>query len=620
MNNDFQEVIRSATTAVECFHIEDIQSLWSGYGKIMRYGLKGGSCERVVVKHVKLPDAAHHPRGWDTDLSHQRKVKSYHVESAWYRGWAGYCDETCRVPACLALDENDDEFLMVFEDLDASGFPVRKDTASMLDMKACLRWLANFHAIYMGRKPDGLWKVGTYWHLDTRPDELEALDDPELKAAAKQIDERLNSAQYQTIVHGDAKLANFCFSEKGEKVAAVDFQYVGGGCGMKDVAYFIGSCLYEEDCERYESQLLDYYFSELKTALAKHNGDVDSNDVENEWRELFPVAWTDFHRFMKGWSPGHWKIHGYSERISRQVLADISKQLPEEDLRYLSGCAISAAKQAGEIIKSYASKKVDVKQKDGGDSLASQVVTEVDLLSEKAIVDILKPACEKFGHALLTEESADDMARLEKDYFWCVDPMDGTLSFIESTPGYAVSIALVSRSGEPIIGVVYDPVTDTLISAVKGQGVYRNSEPWQPGSIEKDRPLTLVCDRGFTENDCFIQVYEALKPVVLAQGYTGIETLEKNGAAMNACYVLENPPAVYFKFPKRTEGGGSLWDFAATAAIFNEAGCCATDFYGQPLDLNRADSSFMNHRGVLYVMDTSLSREIQGLYSLCSEE
>ncbi|MGE9289409.1 MAG: choline kinase, partial [Puniceicoccales bacterium] len=38
---------------------------------------------------------------------------------------------------------------------------------------------------------------------------------------------------------------------------------------------------------------------------------------------LYPVAWTDFHRFLKGWSPGHWKIHGYSERLSRSVMANL---------------------------------------------------------------------------------------------------------------------------------------------------------------------------------------------------------------------------------------------------------------------------------------------------------
>lgn len=324
MNDSFEEVICKATGAGELFLIEDIQSLWSGYGKIMRYGLQGGSGERVVVKHVKLPDKAHHPRGWNTDISHQRKINSYHVESAWYRDWSKLCDDSCRVPQCFALEEGDEEFLMVFEDLDASGFPVRKNTVTMVEMQACLRWLANFHAAFMGKEPAGLWAVGTYWHLDTRPDELEVLDDAALKAAAERIDQRLNIARYQTFVHGDAKLANFCFSENGEQVAAVDFQYVGGGCGMKDVAYFIGSCLYEEDCERYETELLDYYFARLGEALEQRDSGVDPDELEQEWRALYPVAWSDFHRFMKGWSPGHWKVHSYSERIAREVVAQLS--------------------------------------------------------------------------------------------------------------------------------------------------------------------------------------------------------------------------------------------------------------------------------------------------------
>ncbi len=324
MNHTFQEIARKATGASEIFYIEDIQTLWSGYGKIMRYGLRGAECNSVVIKHVKLPDQARHPRGWNTDLSHQRKVKSYHVESAWYRGWSLFCDDHCRVPHCLALEEDADEFLMVLEDLDASGFPLRKGSVSLEEMLACLRWLAHFHATFMGRKPDGLWLVGSYWHLQTRPDELAALDDHELKAAAGTIDQTLSSARYLTLVHGDAKLANFCFSEDGSRVAAVDFQYVGGGCGIKDVAYFIGSCLYEYDCERHEKVLLDYYFAWLKEALLERRINVDPAAVEQEWRNLYPLAWTDFHRFMKGWSPGHWKIHSYSERLAREVVAKIN--------------------------------------------------------------------------------------------------------------------------------------------------------------------------------------------------------------------------------------------------------------------------------------------------------
>ena len=103
----------------------------------------------------------------------------------------------------------------------------------------------------------------------------------------------------------------------------MDFQYVGGGCGMKDVAYFIGSCLYEDACEQHEAELLDTYFGALNEALVSRGRAVDAKAIEQEWRALYPVAWTDFHRFMKGWSPGHWKIHDYSERLARQVLAQL---------------------------------------------------------------------------------------------------------------------------------------------------------------------------------------------------------------------------------------------------------------------------------------------------------
>ena len=325
MNDDFQETLRLVTAAEEIFHLEDIQSLWSGYGKIMRYGLRGADRETVIVKHVKLPDQAHHPRGWNTDLSHQRKIKSYQVESNWYRDWANQCDESCRVPQCLALEYDDDEFLMVLEDLDVNGYPLRKETVSMPQLHACLNWLANFHARFMRQSPAGLWDIGTYWHLATRPDELAAMKACDLKQFAAQLDARLNSAEYQTFVHGDAKLANFCFSEDGLKIAAVDFQYVGGGCGMKDVAYFIGSCLYEADCERHEAELLQVYFAALKQALLARKSTIDFALLEKEWRDLYPLVWTDFHRFLKGWSPGHWKINSYSERLASEVIARIKQ-------------------------------------------------------------------------------------------------------------------------------------------------------------------------------------------------------------------------------------------------------------------------------------------------------
>ncbi|HEY5621806.1 MAG TPA: phosphotransferase [Pontiella sp.] len=324
MNKHFTEVTLKATGAEALVESEIIQSLWSGYGKIVRCGLeydeKGQrSLPSVVVKHVHWPDSKNHPRGWNTGRSHERKVRSYQVETAWYGNWAGHCDETCRVPTCFALETHGDEVFMVLEDLDAAGFSGRRSSASEAEIKACLSWLANFHAIFMGAVPDGLWETGTYWHLETRPDELAELDDPALRRAADAIDRKLKESPFQTLVHGDAKLANFCFADDGS-VAAVDFQYVGGGCGMKDVAYFLGSCLCEDECERQEDALLDYYFEALSSALRRQGKCADFPALERDWRALYPVAWTDFFRFLQGWSPGHWKIHRYSERLAREVL------------------------------------------------------------------------------------------------------------------------------------------------------------------------------------------------------------------------------------------------------------------------------------------------------------
>lgn len=316
----FESAILEATGASSLKLQSVIQELWSGYGHIIRVALVGSEHSTVVIKHVSLPAEKKHPRGWTSDLSHQRKVFSYQVETEWYRRWSLDCDPACRIPDFLSYCHNDDAVLLVLEDLDAAGYPIRLNQVNSKQMTICLKWLAEFHATFMGAESKGLWDTGTYWHLATRPEELAALEDEALKSAASAIDEKLSQARYQTLVHGDAKLANFCFSNDTTQVAALDFQYVGCGCGMKDVAYFIGSCLDEKACERKASELLDSYFDFLKTALEQRQADIAAEAVIEEWRELFPVAWTDFHRFIKGWCPGHWKIHCYSERLARQVL------------------------------------------------------------------------------------------------------------------------------------------------------------------------------------------------------------------------------------------------------------------------------------------------------------
>ncbi len=330
MNSHLQATLLQAVQAHTVKRIEVIQELWSGYGEIERYQVNDSkipNLQRVIVKHVRLPQQKNHPRGWNTDISHNRKVHSYEVETAWYQNYNQLCDTGCRTPHCLALEHYNNEVLMVMEDLDNSGYAERRTSVSREDIHICLSWLAHFHAKFMHQSPDNLWASGTYWHLQTRPEELEELKDIPLKQAALAIDDRLSKSHFKTFVHGDAKLANFCFGKDKHgavKVAAVDFQYVGGGCGMKDVAYFIGSCLNEEDCEFYESELLDVYFSALRKALTKEHPELDARALEQEWRPLYYLAWADFHRFLKGWSPGHWKINSYSEKVTRKVIESLT--------------------------------------------------------------------------------------------------------------------------------------------------------------------------------------------------------------------------------------------------------------------------------------------------------
>ena len=312
-------VLRSAG-ATTITRTEVVQNLWSGYGQIVRCHLAGGAIPSVVLKHVRWPNEHAHPHGWTSDRSHQRKLKSYQVETAWYGRYAERCLDVCRVPKCLAVEQRPDGILLLLEDLNAAGFSGRRRTVRDAEVDACLSWLANFHATFMGEQPEALWDVGTYWHLATRPDELAALEDRPLKAAASELDRRLSVSPFQTFVHGDAKLANFCFRTDGRGAAAVDFQYVGGGSGMKDVAYFVSSCFDEDECERRESTLLDRYFELLHEALERSSKAIDGSALESNWRELYPVAWTDFFRFLQGWSPGHWKAHRYTKRLAREVL------------------------------------------------------------------------------------------------------------------------------------------------------------------------------------------------------------------------------------------------------------------------------------------------------------
>ncbi|GAB5408524.1 MAG: inositol monophosphatase family protein [Balneolaceae bacterium] len=264
----------------------------------------------------------------------------------------------------------------------------------------------------------------------------------------------------------------------------------------------------------------------------------------------------------------------------------------------LQEIAIKAALAAGRHIKKHMSKDVAFEEKEGGTNYASQVVTKVDRECENIILSYLIPTCETYDLALLTEETEDDGSRFEKDFFWCIDPIDGTLNFINKEPGFSVSIALIAKDGTPYIGVVYDPNTDTIYHAAKGHGVFKNRSPWKIRNTNDH--LTYVTDKKLKDTPRLKELEVLLKKYIDEFSLKEFKEMSGGASVMNGIRVLEHGPACMIKFPKKEIGGGSIWDFASTACIFQELGLPVTNFEGGKLDLNRTESTFMNHEGIFY--------------------
>lgn len=331
--------------------VEQLQELWSGYGSIVRCYSKAKN-QTFIVKHIKTSmPLAEHPRGWSGDNSHQRKIKSYQVETNFYRHYADSCNQECnqggnkkcnqdcnqadeyssKVPKLHKIIELDDGCLLVMEDLYASGFSISADKNDWQKLKIAITWLANFHSKFMFNNADNLWLQGGYWHLNTRQDELAAMPESNLKQHAALLDKRLKDAKYQTLIHGDAKFDNLCFHTDGNSVATVDFQYIGRGVGVIDLAYLAGSALDQSGLEEFGELILPFYLTALKQALINANSNSNSNSNSNldfeqlskEYQALYPVAWADFYRFLLGWNPKSWKVNNYINHMTEKALSSL---------------------------------------------------------------------------------------------------------------------------------------------------------------------------------------------------------------------------------------------------------------------------------------------------------
>ncbi|MFQ3246308.1 MAG: 3'-phosphoadenosine 5'-phosphosulfate (PAPS) 3'-phosphatase [Arenicella sp.] len=312
--------------------------------------------------------------------------------------------------------------------------------------------------------------------------------------------------------------------------------------------------------------------------------------------------------------------------MSSTLSTAMSQNLSSSQLKTLCSAAIQAAQEAGQWIEKFDRRDLQAMFKDAGSSEASQIVTKVDIASEEIIRKRLQEISEPLNIGFVGEESSTSSStantlsentssenkwgnaneRFEKPYFWCVDPLDGTLPFAEGRSGYAVSIALVEQSGKPVIGVVYDPARQTLLHAIKGQGSYRDLTPFSQIK-DTSNSLMVYADASFkTHKKCESSV-SALETCAKTLCLDGVTFIYGSGAVKNACHVLGSSQACYLKLPKVEDGGGSIWDYAATACIAHEAGAWASNIYGHPLALNRSDSTFMNHEGVIFASNEQIA-------------
>src|SRR6266700_5054027 len=131
------------------------------------------------------------------------------------------------------------------------------------------------------------------------------------------------------------------------------------------------------------------------------------------------------------------------------------------DVRERIQSAIEAAKV---VFARFTPGEIAAEYKSGHDP-----VTEADT----ALDAVLRKTLLRDGEGWLSEETADDLSRLNYERVWVVDPLDGTREFVEGIPEFCVSIAMVER-GRPVAGGICNPATDELILGSRETGVTYN--------------------------------------------------------------------------------------------------------------------------------------------------
>ncbi|GIM45370.1 inositol monophosphatase [Collibacillus ludicampi] len=247
----------------------------------------------------------------------------------------------------------------------------------------------------------------------------------------------------------------------------------------------------------------------------------------------------------------------------------------QQDLQIkLYESALEYAKQAGRLVLEHMGNTGRIEQKKN----ASDLVTEVDRMSEMLLRNQIQQ--EYPGHWILSEEDScqanayEIFKRQKSGYGWIIDPIDGTTNFIHGIPHFSISIGIV-KDGKPIIGIVYNPVTNELYTARKSKGAYLNGKLIRVG---KELQLAeAVLATGFHANDWNSGSRLVRQIDQIAGKSRNVRII--GAASLDLCWIASG------KLTGLWHEGLNPWDTAAGILILTEAGGCVTDKEGNPYRL-----------------------------------
>jgi myo-inositol-1(or 4)-monophosphatase len=223
--------------------------------------------------------------------------------------------------------------------------------------------------------------------------------------------------------------------------------------------------------------------------------------------------------------------------------------------------AIDAAREAGAMLRETFDQPKNISYKGEVD-----LVTESDRRAEALILAKLH---EHFpDHDVVAEEGTGSSAGSR--YCWHVDPLDGTTNFAHGYPCFAASIGLV-ENGEPIVGVVFDPIANELFTAARGEGACLNGKPIHVSPIDTlSRSLVAT---GFPTHQ---------RKNSANMDYYWEFTLRTHGVRRDGSAALDLCSVAAGRFEAFWEFRLNSWDTAAGILLVREAGGKVTDLAGQP--------------------------------------